>query len=88
MPIAGFVVTVAPAMKEEVKGRLNSVEGCDVFDGVAEKGTSGSAHSSIVITLETETTSQMEDLVEALKKIDGVLTVDLAYLNIEDEVEK
>ena len=88
MPIGGFVVTVIPGKREEVKKRLARVEACDVFQGEPVDGAPKRAQNSIVITLETDSSDQMEELVANLKDIDGVLSVDLAYLNVEDEVDE
>ncbi len=86
MPIGGFVVTVVPGRKDEVKARLSSVKGCDVYEEEATPGNERQNDAQIVITLDTETSDAMEALVEELKGIEGVITVDLAYLNVEDEV--
>lgn len=83
MPIGGFVVSVLPGDYEDIRTSLMAVEGCDVYDAIQG---GASKDDSIVITLETATSSEMEAVVEAIKRIDGVLGVDLAYLNIEDEV--
>lgn len=83
MPIGGFVVTVLTDQMDRVRDDLRSMAGCDVYD---EIGGSASRNNSIVITLEAATSEELESLVEEIKRIEGVLTVDLAYLNIEDEV--
>ena len=83
MPIGGFVVSVLPGDYEDIRTSLMAVKGCDVYDTIQG---GASKDDSIVITLETATSSEMEAVVEAIKRINGVLGVDLAYLNIEDEV--
>ena len=84
MPIGGFVVSVLPEDMERVKEALKGMIGCDVYEAL-HGGPRGD--SNIVITLETATSSEMEQMVEEIKRVDGVLTVDLAYLNIEDEAD-
>ncbi|NPA15615.1 MAG: chaperone NapD [Deferribacteres bacterium] len=80
MPVGGFVVSVLPDDAERLKNELALVDGVEVY-GWDEKG-------NIVVVIEAETSDLMEELVEKLKRIDGVLTVGLAYLHFEDEVDK
>ncbi len=80
MPIGGFVVSVLPADVERFKEKLETMENVDVY-GWDEKG-------NIVVVIEAETSDLMEDVVERIKKMEEVLSVGLAYLHFEDEVEK
>ncbi len=80
MPVGGFVLHVKPEDKEKILPILSKFEGLTVY-GHNEQG-------QIVIVLETETSEEMENLVERLVALEGVLTCDLAYLHGEDEVEK
>ncbi len=80
MPIGGFVVTVLPDHRDQVAGRVEAIEGAEVY-GWDDKG-------NLVVVIETETSDDMERLVDEIKEYDGVVSVGLAYLYFEDEVEK
>ncbi len=80
MPIGGFIISVAPAEREEIAASLEAESGLDVH-GTDDKG-------NIVAVLETETSDEMDARVLALEKDPRILSVGLAYLNAEDEIEK
>ena len=80
MPIGGFVAHILPEKKEEVLSSFSRFEKLTIY-GHDEKG-------HVIVVLESETSEEMEDLVHQLLKIEGVLSLDLAYLHGEDEVEK
>ncbi|WP_022853618.1 chaperone NapD [Thermodesulfatator atlanticus] len=80
MPIGGFVVHVLPEKKDRVLDELSQVE-CLTIYGYDERG-------HIIVVLETETSEEMEKMVDSLAEIDGIITFDLAYLHGEDEVER
>jgi periplasmic nitrate reductase NapD len=80
MPIGGFVISVAPADRDEITAHLNTLAGVDIH-GVDAKG-------NIVAVMETETSEEMDAQVLVLEKDERVLSVGLAYLNAEDEIEK
>ncbi len=82
MPIGGFVVSFLPDKAHEVIGSLRDIRGCEVHEAIEEKA------DSAVVVLEAKTSGDIEDMVEGIKAIDGVLSVDLAYLNIEDEIKE
>lgn len=80
MPIGGFVLHVKPERRKEVLDKLSDFQGLTVY-GYDDKG-------QIVIVLESETSEKMENTVERLLALEGVINCDLAYLHGEDEVEK
>ncbi|BAT70886.1 conserved hypothetical protein [Thermosulfidibacter takaii ABI70S6] len=80
MPIGGFVVSVLPVDRERVERKLTEFSNVTVY-GSDEKG-------NIIVVMESETSDEMDELVETIKRIDGVLSVGLACLYFEDEVEK
>ncbi len=80
MPIGGFVVYTKPQKTKEVLRWLSSRPEVEVY-GHDEAG-------HVIVVLETETSEQMEDLVQIISQRPGVLHCDLAYLHGEDEVKK
>ena len=80
MPIGGFVITVDPKEIDTVKAELSDRDACDVH-GTDDKG-------NIVAVLDTETSDAMDDIVHELEQDPRILSVGLAYLHAEDEVEK
>ncbi len=80
MPIGGFVVQSEPDLVFKLKEKLSRLAGIDVYAS-DEKG-------NIVVVIESETSDDMEETVKEISSMDGVLSVGLAYLNAEDEVEK
>ena len=77
MPIGGFVVTVLSDMIEKVSDKLTGLRGVDVH-GSDKQG-------NIIVVVETKTSKEMEKMVNDMQAIEGVLTVGLTYLNVEDE---
>ncbi len=88
MPIGGFVVTVVPGNGHTVREQLRGMAQCDVYMPVDDDRKEVHHEENIVITLDTKTSDEMEGVVEEIKKIDGVISVDLVYLNVEDEIEE
>ncbi len=80
MPIGGFVISVAPADRDEIVAMLKERAGIEVH-GADQAG-------NIVAVMETETSDVMDSLVLELEKDERILSVGLAYLNAEDEIEK
>lgn len=81
MPVAGLVVCFLPEKLEEVKGRLENLPGVEVH-GWNEQG-------EMVVVYEGETLEEMErEIKDWPKRIDGVLSVNVAYLNVEDELAR
>ncbi len=80
MPIGGFVVNVVPEELEAVRKALAAYPEVEIY-GHDEKGR-------LIVVLETQTSEEMETLVREISRQEGVLSMDLAYLHGEDEVEK
>jgi len=80
MPIGGFVVQSEPEFVNKVKEELLRLPGIEVYAN-DEKG-------NIVVVIESETSDIMEKTVNEISSMRGVLSVGLAYLHAEDEVEK
>ncbi len=81
MPIGGFVVNVDTHEMDMVISRLNSFKDEVEVYGSDDRG-------NIVVVISTDTSSQMESITQQIKAIEGVLTVGLTYLHVEDEVKK
>lgn len=79
MPIGGFVITHAPGEREAAVAHLEGIDAIDVH-GTDDDG-------NIVAVMDTETSVEMDDIVHALERNPLFLTVGLAYLHAEDEVE-
>ena len=80
MPIGGFVISFDPGDKDFVLSLLEDYPALEVH-GVDEKG-------NIVAVIDTETSDEMDEMVSRIQKVEEVLSVGLAYLHAEDEVEK
>lgn len=78
MPVGGFVITVVPEESERIATDLESMDGVTIY-GDDELG-------NLVVVLEAGSGREMEKLAEAIQKIDGILTMGMTYLNVEDEV--
>ena len=80
MPISGVVITGRPEDKSEILPVLGQMAGLEIY-GDDERG-------NVVAVLETETSEEMEKLIDSIGKTPGVLHVGLTYLNTEDEAER
>ena len=80
MPISGVVITSRSAEKKEVLRCLAAISEVEVH-GDDEKG-------NIVAVLETESSEEMEKIIDRISKDKNVLHVGLTYLNTEDEAER
>ncbi len=78
MPVGGFVITVDPGLRDKVVAQLEEIEGVSIY-GVDEQG-------NVVTVLESDSSKEMESMTKAIEKIDGVLSLGMTYLNVEDEV--
>ena len=77
MPISGVVITSRLPQKEEVLKCLASIAEVEVY------GDDAKGH--IVAVLETESSEEMEKIIDRISKDQNVLHVGLTYLNTEDE---
>jgi len=81
MPVAGLVVCFLPDRFEEVRVCLEEVPGVEVC-GWNEQG-------EMVVVYEAETFEEMErEIRNWPQKIEGLLSVNVAYLNAEDVLER
>ncbi len=79
MPIGGVVITVR---KEDIQ------QGLDILHnqvGVEVQGADPQGH--IIAVLDTETSEEMEQLIDSISENEEILQVGLTYLNTEDEAE-
>ena len=77
MPIGGFVINIDPE---------NSVEALESLAGITHLEVHGSDDKgNIVAVIDTETSKEMQKIVDDLNKFEFVLTVGLTYINVEDE---
>ena len=77
MPVSGVVVTCLQGKAEDVAGRISSMEGVEIHGMLPD--------NQIVAVLEAETVNGEVDIVSRLHKVEGVVTVRMAYHNFEDE---
>ncbi len=78
MAIAGLLVHTLEYLIEDVKTQISVIPGMTIY-GI---------HEGVFIVTVAEFPSEiMEDEVEKLKDIEGVLTIYTTYITIEDELE-
>ncbi|OQY21465.1 MAG: hypothetical protein B6I37_08695 [Desulfobacteraceae bacterium 4572_35.2] len=80
MPIGGFIVNTQPEFVTDVAGQLNLIDDVEVH-GFDDSG-------NIIAVIDSVTSEDMESKIATIEKIDPVLTVGVAYLHAEDEIEK
>lgn len=76
MVISSLVVETAPEYTEVVAAKLPDLEGVEVH---------GIEGYKIVITIEAETVDESHDIANEIPFMEGVLMVNLIYLNFEDD---
>ncbi len=79
MPIGGVVISSFPKQRQVVIKNLGQISQVEVY-GDDDNG-------NIVAVLDTETSEEMEQIIDRINKDENVLGVGLTYLNIEDEAE-
>ena len=79
MPIGGFIINIDPENSIEALESLSDISHLEVH-GSDDKG-------NIVAVIDTETSKEMQRIVDDLNKFEFVLTVGLTYINVEDEGE-
>ena len=79
MPIGGIVVSGQPGDEQEIGASLSELKGIEVH------GTD--SDGNVVAVLDTESSEEMEQLIDRINKHEKVLNVGLTYLNTEDEAE-
>ncbi len=81
MPIAGLVVLFLPEKRAEVQEALSRIPGVEIH-GWNERG-------EMVVVYEGPTLEEMEKEVKSWpKKIEGLLSVNVAYFHAEDEIKR
>ncbi len=80
MPISGVVIASLPSETNDVLRFLATLSQVEVH-GADEKG-------NIVAVLETESSEEMEKIINRISRDQNVLHVGLTYLNAEDEAER
>ncbi len=80
MPIGGFIVNTRPEDTTDIVEFLKKFDEIEVYT-YDDRG-------NIVVVIETELSDQMDQLVDRIKQDERVLSVTVAYLYYEDEVEK
>ncbi|TKB24142.1 glutamate synthase [Desulfopila sp. IMCC35006] len=80
MPISGVVIASLPSETNDVLRFLATLSQVEVH-GADEKG-------NIVAVLETESSDEMEKIIDRISRDQNVLHVGLTYLNAEDEAER
>jgi periplasmic nitrate reductase NapD len=80
MPISGVVITSRPEKKDTVLAELEQFQELEVH-GADEKG-------NIVAVLDTESSEDMERLIDTINTHEYILNVGMTYLNTEDEAAR
>ncbi|MGI9538337.1 MAG: chaperone NapD [Desulfocapsaceae bacterium] len=80
MPIGGVVITCRAELSETVLRDLKSYSTLEIH-GADDKG-------NIVAVIDSETSEEMETLIDTINKHEHILNVGMTYLNTEDEAEK
>jgi periplasmic nitrate reductase NapD len=78
--IAGCVAYVKPEAMEGVTRAIHATQ-------LAEVPRQDPAGGKLVLLIERHSTGQVMDVIDAIRALDGVLAVHLAYQHIEDESE-
>ena len=79
MPIGGIVISGQPGDENEIAASVSELNGIEVH------GTD--SDGNIVAVLDTESSEEMEKLIDRINKHEKVLNVGLTYLNTEDEAQ-
>ena len=74
--ISSLVVETAPEHTDAIAARLPEMDGVEVH---------GIEGYKIVITIEAETVDESHDIANRIPFIEGVIMVNLIYLNFEDD---
>jgi nitrate reductase NapAB chaperone NapD len=77
MPIGGFVISIDPEAHDEAMESLSGIPHLEIH-GSDEQG-------NIVAVMDTQTTKEMQKIVDQLNTIECVLSVGMTYINVEDE---
>lgn len=80
MPISGVVITCTAEKKEAALAELRQYKALEIH-GTDEKG-------HIVAVIDTETSEEMETLIDTINKNEDILNVGMTYLNTEDEADR
>ncbi len=80
MPIGGFVISAIPDKREKIIEKLKEIPEIEVY-GSDERG-------NIIAVIESETSEEMEKLIDEIKGWQDILSIGLSYLHFEDEVDK
>lgn len=76
MVISSLVVETVPSKTRSVERALSEMEGVEVHEIQGEK---------LVVTIEAESTGASHGIASSFIGVDGVLGINLVYLNCEDE---
>jgi nitrate reductase NapD len=77
MPVSGVIVSCLHGKADEVAGEISAIDGVEIHGVLSD--------SQIVAVVEAETVDDEVDIVSRLHKVEGVVTVRMAYHNFEDE---
>ncbi|MCP4349250.1 MAG: chaperone NapD [Desulfobacterales bacterium] len=83
MAIAGLLVHTLEEHVKDVRTRIGAMPGMTIY-GIHEGGIHEGGY---IVTVAEFPSESMEDEVEKLKDIEGVLTIYTTYVTVEDEME-
>lgn len=80
MPISGVVIKCRPGSEDHVAQQARHLPGVEVYAALPD--------GQVVAVIESETVNGEADLAMQLQQIEGVLSVQIAYHNFEDETSE
>jgi nitrate reductase NapD len=79
MPVSGCVISIDMSQSDKVVAKLKACDDVTLY-GEDDKG-------NLIAVLESETSKALEKRVEELQAMEGILSLGMAYINIEDEAD-
>ena len=80
MPIGGVVISCSTDKTEAVRNELGVIHHLEIH-GSDDQG-------NIVAVIDTESSEEMEKLIDRINKHKDILNVGMTYINTEDEAER
>ncbi len=77
MPIAGFVIEIEPSCLNQAKQTISTLKGIEIY---------GCNKDNIIAVVDSVTSKEVEQIQQDIQRQPGVLSVNLTYLNVEDEI--
>lgn len=78
MPISGVVIKCRPGCEEQVAAQAKQFPGVEIYAALPD--------GQVVAVIEADTVNGEADLAMQMQQISGVLSVQVAYHDFEDEI--